>query len=308
MKAKYGLLAVVLMVFGCAQWSPERATNPTLRRATVNGAELTYVEQGAGETVVFVHGSATDYRVWEEVRRRLGDQFRFVAYSRRHHAPNAWPDDGGSYTMTQHADDLVGLIDALGVKRAHVVAVSMGARVAAHAAVHHPKVVQTLTLSDGFLATPVTDEGKRVMAKLEPQFATMFSHIRAGDHAAAVAAYVDLASPAAGWKGLGASWQAYYLDNARTLSLAARDSTLRPPTCEALGTIRVPVLVIAGDRTPPALRVTNEALMHCLPPGAQFAEVPRAGHYWYADNPRDGAQLLLAFLRGDRVTSAPRSR
>lgn len=300
MRPIHAWLPVLLVICGCAHWSTEPATNASIRRTMVNGAELTYAEQGAGETVVFLHGSATDYRIWNDLRRRIGHRFRLVAYSRRHHAPNAWPDDGGSYIMTQHADDLVGLIRALGVERAHVVAVSMGARVAAHAAVHHPEVVQTLTLSDGLLATPVTDEGKRAMAALGPQFDKLFGYIHAGDHGAAVAAYVDLASPAAGWKGLDATWQAYYLDNARTLSLAVKDDTLRPPGCEALGSIRAPVLVIAGELTPPAMQATNEALMRCLPRSAQFVAVPRAGHYWYADNPADGAQLLLAFLRGER--------
>ena len=267
----------------------------------VNGAELTYIEQGAGDTVVFLHGSATDYRIWEDVRRRFGNEFRLVAYSRRHHAPNAWPDDGGTRSMKQHAEDLVGLIGALGVSRAHIVAVSMGARVAAHTAVHHPQVVQTLTLSDGLLATPRTDEGKRVMEELGAGFKTMFGHIRAGNDVGAVAAYIDLTSPGGGWKGLSAAWQGYYRDNARTLSLAAQDSTLRPPSCEALGTIQVPVLVLAGEATPPAIRAANEALLECLRPRAEYAQVPQAGHFWYAESPGNATRLLLDFLRRHRA-------
>jgi len=174
-------LAVALLLTACAPLSPEPRSSASIRRAYINGAELTYIEQGAGETVVFLHGSATDYRIWKDVRRRFGDEFRLVAYSRRHHAPNAWPDDGGTHSMTQHAEDLVGLIGALGAKRAHLVAVSMGARVAAHTAVHHPQVVQTLTLSDGLLAPPLTDEGKRAMDELGTGFNTMFGHIRAGN-------------------------------------------------------------------------------------------------------------------------------
>ncbi|HVF65756.1 MAG TPA: alpha/beta hydrolase [Casimicrobiaceae bacterium] len=293
--------ALCVMAFGaCVVLAPEPTSAVSLRRLTVNGAEHTYVEQGTGDAVVFLHGSATDYRVFDELRRHFGRDFRFVAYSRRHHAPNAWPDDGDTYRMTQHAEDLVALIRALGIERAHVVAVSMGARVAAHAAVHHADVVKTLTLSDGLLASPGSDEGKRVLADVGPAFNAIFAHLRAGDDAAAVAAYVEMAKPDGGWNALSSAWQSYYRDNARTLGLAARDPTLRPPSCDALRAIRVPVLVIAGDQTAPAFKVTNDELLRCLAPGAEYALVPRSAHYWYVDNPGDAARLLHAFLRKHR--------
>ena len=97
-----------------------------------------------------------------------------------------------------------------------------------------------------------------------------------------------------------AMWQGYYRDNARTIVLAAADRTLRPPTCAALRAIPVPILLIAGERTPPAIRATNDGLMDCLRPDAERARVPDAGHYWYADNAAEGARLLVAFLRRHR--------
>ena len=112
----------------------------------VNGAEISYVERGAGETVVFVHGVGSDLRIWNEVAPHIASRYRFVAYSRRHHAPNAWPDDGSSHRLAQHVEDLVAFIRALGVVKAHVVAVSLGARVAIDAALaKHDELKRMLT-------------------------------------------------------------------------------------------------------------------------------------------------------------------
>ena len=294
MRTPSGSALFTAVLCACAPLST--APEPSVHRVTINGAQISYVEQGAGETVVFMHGTATDYRVWDEVRRRLGDRYRFVAYSRRHHAPNEWPDDGASHTLAQHVNDLVSLIGVLGVERAHVVAVSLGGRVAAHAAVRHPNVFLTLTLSDALLAQAPTEEGRRAMEALTPAFEAMFAHVRAGDAAASVRAYVDLASPGKGWNGMPAAWQRYYLDSARTLLFSAADATLRPPTCEGLGTIPVPVLVISGQTTPRAIQAMNEGLLRCLRPDAESVVVPRAGHYWYADNPDDAVRLLKGFL------------
>jgi pimeloyl-ACP methyl ester carboxylesterase len=288
-------LAVALLLSACAPIAVSPGTSD-VRRVIVNGAELSYVEQGAGETVVLVHGTATDYRIWEAVQRELGNKFRVVAYSRRYHAPNAWPDDGATYTMIQHAEDLVALVRALGVDRAHIIAVSMGARVAAHVAVHHPEVVRTMTFSDGALAAPQTEAGKRAMEEAEPKLDTMFAHIRAGKATEAIMAYVDLTSQSS-WQSLSAALRTYYLENARTFTFAARDKTLRPPSCEALGSVRVPVLVLAAERSVKVIEATNEALMACLPPTAELAKVRNAGHYWYADNAGDGSRLLMDFLK-----------
>jgi pimeloyl-ACP methyl ester carboxylesterase len=199
------LLPIAVALAACVPASPQREPPVRLGRATVNGAELAYVEQGSGETVVFLNGTATDYRVFDELRGRFDRDFRFVAYSRRHDAPNTWPDAGDTYALKQHAEDLVALIRTLGVDRAHVVAVSMGARVAAHAAVHHPQVMQTLTLSDGLLAPPLDDEGRLAMAALASAFESMLGRARAGNDRAAVETYVDIAaSEDGGWKGLSA--------------------------------------------------------------------------------------------------------
>jgi hypothetical protein len=63
-----------------------------------------------------------------------------------------------------------------------------------------------------------------------------------------------------------------------------------------MASLPMPVLVLDGEKTPAAFRVTNDALLACLPPGAMRARIGEAGHFWYVENPRAGADAILKFL------------
>ena len=52
-----------------------------VRTAAVGGIALAYREQGEGDAVVFVHGSASDLRTWEQQLRAIGTSYRAIAYS-----------------------------------------------------------------------------------------------------------------------------------------------------------------------------------------------------------------------------------
>jgi len=68
---------------------------PELR---VNGVELSYVDQGVGTSVVFVHGAWMDLRYWEPQRKAIAAKYRFVSYTLRYHGTGPWPDDGRHYS------------------------------------------------------------------------------------------------------------------------------------------------------------------------------------------------------------------
>jgi pimeloyl-ACP methyl ester carboxylesterase len=80
---------------------------PQLR---VNGVDLSYIEQGAGSPVVFVHGAWMDLRYWEPQRHAMATQYRFMAYSLRYHGTPPCPDEGQHYSVATHVADLVAFI------------------------------------------------------------------------------------------------------------------------------------------------------------------------------------------------------
>jgi hypothetical protein len=79
----------------------------------VNGSLLEYHETGSGAPLVLVHGSVNDHRTWGAQVPFFSSRYRVVSFSRRYHHPNPWAGDGSDYSVSLHADDLVGLIRAL---------------------------------------------------------------------------------------------------------------------------------------------------------------------------------------------------
>ena len=121
--------------------------------------------------------------------------------------------------------------------------------------------------------------------------------IDARDEPGTASAVVDwLLRGEGGWGALSPSRKAPYLDNARTLFLVVEDTTLRPPGCEALATLRIPVMILAGERTREGLRLTNEATAACVGVRTLTAELSLAG--------RAGAQRV----RGRAIVGFERPR
>jgi len=89
------------------QQDQEETMGPLAKEIEVNRVRLSYIEQGSGEPIVFVHGAFSDLRVWEPVREEVAKRYRFIAYTQRYHGVGAWKDDGKEYSTATHADDLV---------------------------------------------------------------------------------------------------------------------------------------------------------------------------------------------------------
>jgi pimeloyl-ACP methyl ester carboxylesterase len=97
------------------QQDQEDTMGPLAKEIEVNRVRLSYVEQGSGEPIVFVHGAFSDLRVWEPVREEVARRYRFIAYTQRYHGVGAWKDDGKEYSTATHANDLAKFITSLNV-------------------------------------------------------------------------------------------------------------------------------------------------------------------------------------------------
>ena len=85
------------------------------------------------------------------------------------------------------------------------------------------------------------------------------------------------------------------MDNARTIALLFAEPDAPPVTCAQLREIKVPVMVMRGERSR-ALSQSNETLLSCLREGAANVVVPDAPHMWYPVNPDAGAKAILSFI------------
>ncbi|QQG48445.1 MAG: alpha/beta hydrolase [archaeon] len=110
-------------------------------------ATLHYVESGAGQTVVLVHGGLADYRLWGVLSGALSPKFKVISYSRRGAFPNEAPQKDAS-GIPMHSADLAALISQLSEGPVHLVGESYGAYVAAHCALHNPDKVRSLAIDE----------------------------------------------------------------------------------------------------------------------------------------------------------------
>src|SRR5215831_16074858 len=120
-----------------------------IKRISVNGYELAYVEQGQGEPVVFVHGGLQDYRMWSEQLPKFAVHYRAIAYSRRNNYPNLVSPEGTPDSAADvHGEGLAAFARALGFSKIRVVAHSSGAHAALFFAATHPDMVVSLALNE----------------------------------------------------------------------------------------------------------------------------------------------------------------
>ena len=107
---------------------------------TDDGVSLYYEERGHGEPIIFVHEFAGDHRSWEPQLRYFSQHFRVIAYNARGYPPSQVPEAVSSYSQDRAADDIAAVLHHLGIARAHVIGLSMGAFAALHFGFRHPAV------------------------------------------------------------------------------------------------------------------------------------------------------------------------
>src|SRR5690348_8344826 len=132
-----------------------------------DGTQLYYEEVGAGTPVVFVHEFAGDYRTWESQMRYFARSHRCVTYSQRGYPPSDVPNEPERYGQDIARGDVIALMDALGIERAHVVGHSMGAYTALHVGMRHPQRCISVTAAGcgwGSLPDPAARAAMRAQA------------------------------------------------------------------------------------------------------------------------------------------------
>jgi pimeloyl-ACP methyl ester carboxylesterase len=127
--------------------------------AARDGTRLYYEEagQGAGRgtPVVFIHEYAGDYRTWEPQMRHFSRSHRCITYSQRGYLPSDVPEDGAKYSQDIARDDVIAVMDALKIDKAHVVGHSMGAATALHVGIHYAKrCISVVAAGCGYGSSP----------------------------------------------------------------------------------------------------------------------------------------------------------
>jgi 3-oxoadipate enol-lactonase len=135
--------------------------------AMVGSLRLFYERAGSGPAVVLVSGLGGDHFLWRHQIPHLAARFDVIAPDTRGAGQSSAPDE--PYSIAMFADDLAGLLDALGLARAHVVGASMGGFIAQEFALRHPERLDRLVLCctspGGPQSVPIPPETVAVLAQ-----------------------------------------------------------------------------------------------------------------------------------------------
>lgn len=244
-----------------------------------DGVEIAYLDEGAGEAVLLVHGFASNVATnwidtsWAKTLTQAG--YRAIAYDNRGHGHSQKLYRLEDYGAPIMAEDARRLLDHLGLERAHVIGYSMGARIAAFLALAHPSRVRSLVFGGLGLNMVRGVAGTGPVAR-----------------ALEAASIDEVTNPTA------RTFRAFAEQTKSDLkALAACIRSARAPiTAEALGTLRCPVLVVVGERDVIGGSATELA---ALIPGAFGVELPGRDHM-KAVGDKGFKEAVLSFLAENR--------
>ncbi|MBY0334308.1 MAG: alpha/beta hydrolase [Acetobacteraceae bacterium] len=112
--------------------------------APSDGARLWYEEAGTGHPILFLHEFGADHRDWEDQMRFFSREYRCIAYAARGYPPSDVPTDPGLYGQDFSVADAVAVLRHLGIARAHIVGLSMGAFAALLFGIRHPGMASAI--------------------------------------------------------------------------------------------------------------------------------------------------------------------
>ena len=256
-------------------------------KAKANGIEINYEIAGNGPWVTLSHSLGCDLHMWDEQMDALTRDYRVLRFDTRGHVGRSAPD--GAYTLEQMADDVHGLLAALGIKQTHWVGLSMGGMIGQTYALRYPGVFKSMVLADTTCrypadAAPVWAERIKTVQTggMDPMVDTMlarwFTEPYRTSHAQVMARIGGSvrATPVAGFAGCCHAIPKINLT-------------------ESLKEIGCPTLVIVGEQDP-GTPVAMAREIHDAMPGSELVIIPSAAHLSNVEQPHAFNAALLGFL------------
>jgi 3-oxoadipate enol-lactonase len=245
--------------------------------------------------VMFAHGIANDMSIWVDVAARLGSRFSILRFDARGHGGSE--PVGGDYTFNMLIGDAVALMNALDISRAHYVGLSLGGMVGLGLALDHPERLISLACCDARASGSADYRNAwvhRRMAALEEGMEPMVEQSMARWFAPGFREH---------WPGRAAQVEAMIRRTSRNGYCGCAAALLTLDYFRHLGRIAIPTLYLVGKHDQGAPPATVRRMQEATP-GAQYVEIPEAGHLSCIEQPDAVADALANFFN-DRLEPKP---
>ena len=261
-----------------------------LKRRTVAGIEMAFVDRGSGTPVLLVHGFPLDHSMWNAQIDRLSEAHRVIVPDLRGFGQSRASDE--KVTMGQFADDLAALLDTLGIREPIVLCgLSMGGYIAFQFWRQYAARLRGMILCDtrALGDTPEMAAGRwemadRVLREGPPPLVDMMMPKLFA--AATVESQPEVVESLC---------RVMRSTAPRAIAAAGRGMAERPDATGWLPRIACPTLVVVGEldaiSPPEEMREIAEAI-----PGARLVEIGGSGHMSPLEKPAEVNAAILEFL------------
>jgi 3-oxoadipate enol-lactonase len=258
-------------------------------KVKANGIDINYQIDGpeGAPWIVFSNSLATSTAMWDDQAAALKDKFRVLRYDQRGHGGTEVT--AGRYAFDTLLADALGLMDALGIKKAHFGGLSMGGATAMGLAERYPDRFDRIIVCDSpCQSTPqsaqqweeriVIAQDKGIDALVEPTVSRWFppeTVAKNPPHLDKIRAMFR-ATPVNGFIGCAAA-------------LADHDYV------STIAAVKHPVLFICGEKDAPGPAMRK---LHATLSGSRYVEMPGAGHISNMDRPAEFTKAIRDFIAG----------
>lgn len=252
---------------------------------SVNGIRLSYVESGSGAPLLLLHGLGGSHDDWRMQTPEFASHYRVIVPDLRGFGASERREP---FTIQRHARDMMALLSALSIEKAHVVGLSMGGAVAIELALRAPQIVASLVLVNTAPGFTLTNWQRRRMAWLRVLVALVLG---VGGVARVSGQGVF---PARSQRRLRRRFVRRASHTSRWVYLATLRALTRWNTTSRLHSIRAPTLVIGAQHD---FTTSDEKRHWCARiAGARFIEISASHHLTQLDSPDRLNRVIRTFL------------
>lgn len=255
-----------------------------------SGTRIWWEQKGEGPPLLLVMGFGHSSALWGPFADRLAERFRVLLMDNRGTGRSDRP--AGAYTIPQMSEDVVSVLDAARVDRAHLLGFSLGSVVAHETAITYPERVDGLVLGSSQAPGEGTQLGSKAgltWVLLKPLLPDVLARRAVRKYMYAPTTPVERMNEA----------MARLREAEAPLSTGLRQSrgALRYESASRIGSITAPTLVLHGelDRLSP---YANAVMVRDRIPGARLVSFPHAAHSLMADEPEGTLAAITDFLLG----------